>query len=319
MNGWLVKYWQFARCYFMRWHQPLHFYYSWLETLWAGPRDEHGKVGSPWSCDEHHTIMILREHTLKEVLVYILAVYMQFFIERRLSDYLCKCCIVWSRDTHTSHCHIRRYIVQKVLVRIWWFQWWSLLRSCCMFFVMNTIPPTSERLSLTGDGWHGGSHPRVFLWRSVKNSYILVWSSVMKTDHTTRISGGHLHTSLVVKRCQRRSLRYLHSVVLWYTPLAFTLERRFLRILFTWWHFVQLSCGSSWAVVRLVVALCGLVENVIPPWCVRGALSEAWKHMMVVLPFRCLRRGPSDDQCYICIEWLCGTHESPWCLQEVCT
>ena len=34
---------------------------------------------------------------------------------------------------------------------------------------------------------------------------------------------------LFAKRCQRRSLRYLHSVVLWYTPLAFTLVRRLFR------------------------------------------------------------------------------------------
>ena len=34
---------------------------------------------------------------------------------------------------------------------------------------------------------------------------------------------------------------------------------------FAWWHFVQLSCVCSLAVVRLVVALRGLVENITPP------------------------------------------------------
>ena len=64
------------------------------------------------------------------------------FIERRLSDYLCKCCIVWSRDTHTSHCHIWRYFVQKcwcaygtcsVLLYVIRSHGWSLLHSYCMF------------------------------------------------------------------------------------------------------------------------------------------------------------------------------------------
>ena len=35
-----------------------------------------------------------------------------FFLESRLSDYLCKCCTVWFRNTHTLHFGIRSYIVQ---------------------------------------------------------------------------------------------------------------------------------------------------------------------------------------------------------------
>ena len=190
--------------------------------------------------------------------------------------------------------------IWEVLVDKWWLAWWK--PSTCLFTYKASHRPC------------------------VENSYILArYSSDENRPHhqdfwrTFAHEFGWHGVFLFVKRCQRRSLRYLHSVVLWYTPLAFTLVRRFLRILCTWWHFVQLSCVCSWAVVRLVVAMCGLLENIITPWCVRGALSEAWNHMMVVLPFRCLRRGPSDDQCYICIEWLCGTHESPWRLQEVCT
>ena len=70
---------------------------------------------------------------------------------------------------------------------------------------------------------------------------------------------------------------------------------------FAWWHFVQLSCVCSLAVVRLDCCIawsCG--EHHTTMMRARRALSEAWNHMMVVLivilPFRCLRRGPSDDQ-----------------------
>ena len=44
-------------------------------TLWAGPGDEHCKVGSPWSGDEHHVSMIFEDRTRQEeVLVDILTV-----------------------------------------------------------------------------------------------------------------------------------------------------------------------------------------------------------------------------------------------------
>ena len=168
MNGWWMKYWQLARWYFMRWHQSLLFYYSWSEKLWAGPSDEHGKVGSLCSCDEHRTIMILEERTLKEVLVYILAVYKQFFwkASQRLSLQLFHCVV--SGDTHTSHCGILRYVVQtcwcahggpsddpcyiravcfcdehrttkirETLVDTWWLAWWK--PSTCVFVTEPVI------------------------------------------------------------------------------------------------------------------------------------------------------------------------------------
>ena len=33
----------------------------------------------------------------------------------------------------------------------------------------------------------------------------------------------------------------------------------------------------------------------------------------------CVRRGASDDHCDICTVWSCGTHPSPWLLQDVCS
>ena len=78
-------------------------------------------------------------------------------------------CVV-SGYSHTSHCGIPRYIVQTC-----WCAYGGpsddpcYIRAVC-FFVINTKPPRSERLSLTSDGWHGGCHPRVFLWRSQSSS-----------------------------------------------------------------------------------------------------------------------------------------------------
>ena len=330
MNGWWMKYWQLARWYFMRWHQPLHFNYSWWEPLWAGPSDEHGKVGSPWSCDAHHTIMILEERTLKEVLVYIQAVYMQLLLKGVSAIIFANVALCGLGIL--THCALWHSMVHcpDVLVRIWRSQWWSLLHSCCMFFcdkhqttkireaffdkwwlawwkpstcvfVMEPVLFCVLKTATFGHGtvpWWKQTTPPGFL-EDICTRVWLTWCCLDCEEVPARIIAIFAQCGLVI------------NTIGLHTCKTFPPN--------TWWHFVQLSCVCSWAVVRLVVALCGLVENIIPPWCVRGALSEAWNHMMVVLPFRCLRRGPSHDQRFFCIEWLCGTHESYWLLQEVCT
>ena len=63
MNEWWLKSWQLSRCHYVWRHQPLFFYYTLRETLWAGPGDEPCKVGSPCSCDEHHVSMIFEDRT----------------------------------------------------------------------------------------------------------------------------------------------------------------------------------------------------------------------------------------------------------------
>ena len=259
------------------------------------------------------------------------------FIERRLSDYLYNCCTVWSRDTHTSHCHIWRYFVQKcwcaygtcsVLLYVIRSHGWSLLHSYCMFLWW-----TPYHQDLRGFLWQVmvGMVDAIHVCFCDGASIVFVlktatfWRTVPWWKQTTLL--GFLED--ICKRvwltwcfldCEEVPARII-AIFAQFGLVIHTIGLHTCKTFppNTWWHFVQLSCVCSWAVVRLVVALCGLVENIMPPWCVRGALSEAWKHMMVVLPFRCLRRGPSHDQCYICIEWLCGTHESYWLLQEVCT
>ena len=91
---------------------------------------------------------------------------------------------------------------------------------------------------------------------------------MMKTDHTTRISGGHSHTSLVDIVCEEVPATitvifaqcglvvhtYHHDSCRTFPPNTW----------FAWLHFVQLTCVCSSAVVRLVVALCRFVENITP-------------------------------------------------------
>ena len=261
---------------------------------------------------------------------------------QRLSLQMLHCVV--SGYTHLALSHLKVFC-PEVLVRIW--NLFSVLvcdkvpvmilaTFVLCVFVMNTIPPRSERLSLTSVGWHGGCHPRVFLWRIVKKQrHFGVKFRDENTPHhqdfwrTFAKEFGWHGVFLIVKRCQRGSLRYLHSLVLWYTPLAFTLVRRFLRILGL--HggilFSCLVCAAEQSFVLLLH--CVVLRRTSYHHDVREARSQkfgstsqtqsclfraVWlncTHLspMVVLPFRCLRRGPSDDQCYICIEWLCGTHE----------
>ena len=156
--------------------------------LWAGPSDEHCKVASPWSCDEHHIFLMFEERTRQEVLVYILAVLdalVFFFFRSRFSDYFCKCCTVWSRDTHCAMSRLKASCPQ-VLVRIW-----NLLRvlgcdnvpvmisdiSHCMVFMMSTRPPRSESpLWQVMIGVVEAIHV-LFQWRS--QSSRLCWNSYM--------------------------------------------------------------------------------------------------------------------------------------------
>ena len=181
---------------------------------------------------------------------------------------------------------------------------------------MNSIPPRSERSLLTHDDWHGGSHPRVLtdpvivcVLRTATCRTVY-----LKTDHTTRISGGHstrvwltwcalvcaevpATITVIFAQCGLVVHTYHHDSCRTFPPNTW----------FAWWHFVQLSCLCCSAVVRLVVWSCW--EHHTTMMCARRALSEGENHMVVVLPFRRLRRGPSHDQRYICIVWSCGTHE----------
>ena len=134
-----------------------------------------------------------------------------FFFRSRLSDYLCKCCTVWSRDTHFALSRLKVSCPQ-VLVRIWnllsvlgcdnvpvmifaffvlygfcdehhttkiweafvdkwWLAWWKL--STCVFVTEPVIALVLKQL------------------------HVARCTSVMNTHHTTRIFGGQLHTSLV--------------------------------------------------------------------------------------------------------------------------
>ena len=83
-----------------------------------------------------------------------------FFLESRLSDYLCKCCTVWFRNTHTLHFGIRSYIVQMrwcayelcwVFLVVIMSQWWSLLYSYCM--VLWWTPYHQDLRALVDKWW----------------------------------------------------------------------------------------------------------------------------------------------------------------------
>ena len=262
---------------------------------------------TPCLCD-------IEDRTRQRVLVDILTVLGALVFWRRRSEYLCKRCTVWSRDTHTSHCGILRYIVQTC-----WCAYECPSDDPCYIRTVSFLWWTPYHQDLRG--------PR---WQMMIGMVVAIHVSFHWQSQSSPLCWKQLHIGTVQFRDENRT----HHQDFWRTfahefgwhEVFFCLWRGLHTCKtfppstwFAWWHFVQLSCVCSWAIVRLVVALCVLVENLIPPWCVRGALSEAWNHMVVVLPFRCLRRGPSVDQCYICIEWLCGAHESPWRLQEVCT
>ena len=189
--------------------------------------------------------------------------------------------------------------IWEVLVDKWWVAWWK--PSTCLFTDKASHRPCVE-----------------------KSNILALYSSVMKTDHTTRISGGHLHTSLVDMKfsCLRRGASDDHCDIctVWScgTHLSpWLLQDVCSEMLVDMIALFHRSWLCSSAVVRLVLALCGPVENIIPPWFVRGALSEAWNHMMAVLPLFAKR---SQSWSTLHLHWvLCGTHESPWHLLKVGT
>ena len=114
--------------------------------------------------------------------------------------------------------------------------------------------------------------------------------------HSTRIWGGSLHTSLVDMKFLRlrRGASDDHCDIC--TEILVDMIALFHR---SW------LCSS--AVVLLVFALCGLLENFTPPWWSRP-LQEAWNHMKVVLQFPSLRKNASDHQCFLCVVWSRDEH-----------
>ena len=198
-------------------------------------------------------------------------------------------------------------------------QWWSLLYSYCMLWWASY----HQDLAFV-DKWFGmveaihvcfcdGASHRRLCWKQ------LTYDTVHFRDgtHTTpRIFGGHLHTSLVDMEflfAKGASDDHCDICRVWSCdiPLAFTLVRRFLRILVL--HvgilFSGLDCVEQSFVLLLHCVVFG--EHHTTMMCARRALSEAWNHMMVVLPFRCLRRRPCHDECSVCTVWLCCTLGPP--------
>ena len=128
---------------------------------------------------------------------------------------------------------------------------------------------------LTHDDWHGGSHPRVSSFSDGASHRLCVEHSYICSvcsceHHTIIIFDGGAHPSFFVE-----VMRYF------------------------------LFCKEVPVIIIVSFALSGSVMNTIPPGC--GGLLHT---ISVDMEFSCLRRGPSDDQRYICTVWSCGTHLS---------
>ena len=165
-----------------------------------------------------------------------------FKASQRLSLQLLHCVV--SGYTHTSHCHIWRYIVQTcwcahggpsddpcyvhAVCFLWWTPYHQDLRGPRWQMMIGMV----EAIHVS---FHLQSQSSPLCWKQLHFGTVQ-FSDENRPHHqdfwrTFAHEFGWHGVFLFVKRCQRRSLRYLHSVVLWYTPLAFTLVRRFLRIL----------------------------------------------------------------------------------------
>ena len=65
-------------------------------------------------------------------------------------------------------------------------------------------------------------------------------------------------------------------------------------------------CKEVSVIIIVSFALSGSVIYTIPPGCEEDFCTQS----LVDMGFPCLRRGPSDDQCYMCTVWSCDTHLS---------